>query len=185
MPVARALPLGRGLRVPVQVADAREALTRIHPGMADLVVCDVFDGARTPAHLTSVEMLAEVQRVMAPGGVLAANVADGPGLAFARGQVATYRSVFAHVVATGERAVLRGRRFGNLVIAASAAPLPTVELGRRGSADPVPARTVAGLELDRFVGGAAPVTDEKAVPSPVLPADLFGGGGRRSRNLDG
>ena len=93
--------------------------------------------------------------------------------------------MFAHVVATGERAVLRGRRFGNLVIAASAAPLPAVELGRRGSADPVPARTVAGPELDRFDGGAAAVTDKTAVPSPVLPPDLFGGGGRRSRNLDG
>jgi len=180
-----ALPLGRGVRVPVQVADAREALTRMHPGMADLVVCDVFDGARTPAHLTSVEMLVEVLRVMAPGGVLAANVADGPGLAFARGQVATYRSVFPHVVATGEQAVLRGRRFGNLVVAASAAPLPAVELGLRCSADPVLAHTVVGPGLDRFVGGAAPVTDETAVPSPVLPPDLFGGGGRRSRNLDG
>ena len=49
-----------------------------------------------------------------------ANVADGPGLAFARGQVATYLSVFAHVVAMAEPGIWRGRRFGNVVLAASA-----------------------------------------------------------------
>ena len=183
--VRASLPLGRGVRVPVQVTDARDALTRLRPGSADLVVCDVFAGARTPAHLTSAEMLGEVRRVLAPDGVVATNVADGPGLAFARGQVATHRSVFAHVVATGEPAVLRGRRFGNVVVVASAAPLPTAELDRRCSADPVPARTLAGAELERFVGGAAVVTDETAVPSPVVPPALFGGRGRRSRNLDG
>lgn len=181
--VRASLPLGRGVRVPVQVADAREALTRLRPGSADLVLCDVFAAARTPAHLTSVEMFGEVRRVLAPEGVVAANVADGPGLAFARAQVATYLSVFAHVVAMAEQAVWRGRGFGNLVVVASAAPLSAAELDRRCAADPVLARTVAGGGLGRFVAGAAVVTDETAVPSPVLPPDLFQG--RRSRNLAG
>jgi spermidine synthase len=178
------LPLGRGVKVPVQVADAREALTRLRDASADLVVLDVFAGARTPAHLTSVEMLTEVRRVLVPGGVLAANVADGPGLVFARGQVATFRAVFPQVAAMVEPAVWKGRRFGNLVLVASAAPLPVAGLTRRCSGDPVPARTVAGAELARFEGGAAVVTDAAAVASPVPPADLFGVDRRRSRNLD-
>jgi len=178
------LPLGRGVKVPVQVADAREALSRMRPGSADLVVLDVFAGARTPAHLTSAEMLAEVQRVLLPDGVFVANVADGPGLAFARSQVATFRSAFGQVAAMAEPAVWKGRRFGNLVLAASAAPLPVAGLSRRCSGDPVPARTVAGAELARFVGGAAVVTDETTVPSPVPPDDLFGIERRRSRNLE-
>jgi spermidine synthase len=67
--VREQLPLGRGVKVPVQVADARAAVSRLRAGSADLVALDVFAGARTPAHLTSREMLAEVQRVLAPGGV--------------------------------------------------------------------------------------------------------------------
>jgi spermidine synthase len=179
------LPLARGVKVPVQVADARAAVARLRPGTADLVVLDVFAAARTPAHLTSVEFLGEVQELLAPGGVLVANVADGPGLAFARGQVATYRAVFAHVGAVGEPAVWRGRRFGNLVVLASEAPLPVGPLARRCAGDPVPSRVTAGEELARFVGGAAVVTDATAQPSPPPPDDLFGGQGRRSRSLGG
>lgn len=181
--VRASLPLGRGVKVPVQVADAREAVSRLRPGSADLVVVDVFTGARTPSHLTSVELLGEVARVLAPGGVVAANVGDGPGLVFARGQVATYRSVFRHVVAMAAPAVWRGRRFGNLVVVASDVPLPAADLARRCAGDPVPGRAVGGVELERFVAGAAVVTDATAVPSPAPPPDLFGSQGRRSRNL--
>ena len=75
-----------------------------------------------PRHLTSAEFAADVHRVLRPGGVYAANVADGPPLRFARGQVATLRSVFRHVCLLAEPGTLRGRRFGNLV---------AVALGRR------------------------------------------------------
>ena len=49
------LPLPRDARVRVRAADAREGLAALPPGGADVVVSDVFSGARTPAHLTSVE----------------------------------------------------------------------------------------------------------------------------------
>src|SRR3712207_209821 len=88
------LPLPRQARIRVRGADAREALSTMHPASADVVVTDVFAGARTPAHLTSVEFAAEVARVLRPGGVYAANVADGPPLRFARAQVATLRTAF-------------------------------------------------------------------------------------------
>ena len=56
--------------------------------------------------------------------MLLVNVADGAGLAFARRQVATVRAVLPHVVVLAEVQVLKGRRFGNLVIAASARRCP-------------------------------------------------------------
>ena len=168
------LPLGRGVKVPVQVADAREALSRLRDGTADVVVLDVFAGARTPAHLTSADMFGEVRRVLAPGGTLAANIGDGPGLAFARGQVATASSVFAHVAVMSEPAVWRGRRFGNLVLVASDGPLPNADLARRCAADPVPARVMAGEQLTDWTAGAAVVTDATAEDSPEPPAGLFG-----------
>ena len=48
---------------------------------------------------------------------------------------------------------LKGRRFGNLVIAASAAPLPTEWLPRLMAAGPHPAKVAQGAELDEFVRG--------------------------------
>lgn len=71
-------PLDPQARIRVRSADARAGLGRIQDGWADLVIADVFSGARTPAHLTSAEFLAEVRRVLKPGGQYAANLADGP-----------------------------------------------------------------------------------------------------------
>jgi spermidine synthase len=168
------LPLPRGARVRVRAADARAGLSATPAASSDVVLGDVFAGARTPAHLTSVEYAAEVARVLRPGGVYAANVADGPPLRFARGQVATLRAVFPHVCLVGEPGTFRGRRFGNLVAVASDRPLPVAALTRRCAGDPMPARVVEGPDLDRFTGSARPVTDADAVPSPEPPPGVFG-----------
>ncbi|MBM7806102.1 spermidine synthase [Geodermatophilus bullaregiensis] len=167
------LPLPRGARVRVRAADARAGLAALPPRSADVVVSDVFAGARTPAHLTTVEYAAEARRVLRPDGVLAANVADGPPLRFARSQVATLRAVFRHVCVLAEPGTLRGRRFGNLVAVASEAPLPVEGLTRRCAGDPMPARVVAGDDLDRFAGTAQPVHDAEATPSPEPPPGVF------------
>ena len=168
------LPLPRHARIRVRTADAREALTTMHAGSADVVLTDVFAGARTPAHLTSAEFVAEVARVLRPGGVYAANVADGPPLRFARAQVATLRTAFAHVCVLAEPGTLRGRRFGNLVAVGSGAELPIAALSRACARDPMPARVVDGEDLDRFSGRAQPVQDADAEPSPEPPEGVFG-----------
>src|SRR4051812_3491363 len=167
------LPLPRGARIRVRAEDARAGLAALPTDSADVVVTDVFAGARTPAHLTTVEFQAEVRRVLRPDGVAAANVADGPPLRFARGQVATLRAVFSHVCLLAEPGTLRGRRFGNLVAVASGVPLPLADLTRRCAADPMPSRLVDGEDLDRFVGSAQPVHDAAAQPSPEPPAGVF------------
>jgi hypothetical protein len=84
--------------------------------------------------------------------------------------------VFPHVVAMAEPGVWRGRRFGNVVLAAAAVALPVPGLARRCAGDPVPARLVSGAELRRQVGGAAVVTDATAVDSPAPPPEVFGRG---------
>ncbi|WP_346620231.1 fused MFS/spermidine synthase [Blastococcus montanus] len=168
------LPLPRHARIRVRAADAREALATLHTAAADVVVTDVFAGARTPAHLTSAEFAAEAARVLRPGGVYVANVADGPPLRFARGQVATLRTAFRHVCLLAEPGTLRGRRFGNLVAVASDVELPLAELSRACARDPMPSRVVDGEDLDRFTGSAQPVRDVDAAPSPEPPAGVFG-----------
>jgi spermidine synthase len=167
------LPLPRGARIRVRADDARVGLAALHRASADVVVCDVFAGARTPGHLTSAEFAADVHRVLRPGGVYAANVADGPPLRFARGQVATLRSLFRHVCVLAEPGTLRGRRFGNLVAVASDAELPIEDYIRRCARDPMPARVVHGEDLVRFAGTARPVHDADAVASPEPPEGVF------------
>lgn len=170
------LPLPRGAQIRVRIGDARDVAGRLPAGLvgtADLVVSDVFAGAQTPAHLTTVEYFRTLAGLLAPDGVLLVNVADGAGLAFARRQVATVRAVLREVIVLAEVQTLKGRRFGNLVIAASAAPLPTEWLPRLMAAGPHPAKVAQGAELDEFVRGSVPATDADATASPKPAASVF------------
>ncbi|MFP5371973.1 MAG: spermidine synthase [Actinomycetes bacterium] len=168
------LPLPRGARVRVRAEDARVGLAALRDASADVVVTDVFAGARTPAHLTTAEFVADARRVLRPEGIFVANVADGPPLRFARAQVATLRSVFRCVCLLAEPGTIRGRRFGNLVAVASDADLPIDGFVRRCAADPMPARVVHGADLARFAGTSRPVLDADAVDSPAPPEGVFG-----------
>jgi len=167
------LPLPRGARIRVRAADARDGLAATRTASMDAVVTDVFAGARTPAHLTTVEFATDAHRVLRPGGVYLANVADGPALRFLRGQAATLRAVFRNVCLLAEPGTMRGRRFGNAVVVASDADLPLADLTRRCARDPSPSRVVDGEALDRFVGTTRPVEDANAEPSPEPPAGVF------------
>jgi hypothetical protein len=160
-------------RIRVRVGDARAVLEEVQAASFDLVIADLFAGARTPAHVTTVEFAAAAAAALTPAGIFAANLGDGPPLTHARARVATVRAVFPHACLIADPAVLRGRRFGNLVLAASGAELPVAGLARRTAGDPFPGRVTGGAELDRFAAGARPRTDAQAEPPPVPPPHLF------------
>ncbi|MFK3729540.1 spermidine synthase [Streptomyces sp. NPDC088090] len=171
--VRRELPLDPGARIRVRAVDARAGLAKVPDGWADLIIADVFRGARTPAHLTSTEFLDEVRRALRPGGTYAANLADGPPLAHLRGQIATAAAVFPELALIADPTVLRGRRFGNAVLVASGRELPVADLTRRVATDPHPGRVEHGRALADFTGGAEPVTDATAKASPAPPPSVF------------
>ncbi|MFC8092401.1 fused MFS/spermidine synthase [Streptomyces sp. NPDC057301] len=171
--VRRELPLDPNARIRVRSADARDGLAKVPDGWADLVIADVFSGARTPAHLTSTEFLDDVRRALRPGGVYTANLADGPPLAHLRGQIATATARFAECALVADPTVLRGKRFGNAVLVAADRPLPVAELTRLAASDPHPGRVEHGRSLTDFTGGAVAVTDAAAVASPAPPASVF------------
>jgi hypothetical protein len=155
----------------LRVGDGREALAHLRPGTSDLVVADVFVGSELPVHLATLEHVREVAAVLRPGGVYAVNVADQGTLPFARGQAAALAEVFAHVVVLGDPGVLRGRRFGNLVLAGSDTPFPLDHLRR------VTTRSVGRARVEdgrAFARGARPATDAEPPVVPLPPADLFG-----------
>lgn len=165
------LPLPAGHRIRVRTADARQVMETVRPASYDLVISDVFAGARTPPHLTTAEYAAAAARALRPGGVYAVNVAAGPPLDGARSAVATVRSVYEQTCMVAEASVLRGRRRGNLVIFASDRPLPEAALRRAAAGDPFPARVVTGGDLLRFVSGAPVVTDASVATDITAPAE--------------
>jgi hypothetical protein len=171
--VRRRLPLERGWRIRIRIGDARDVLTRAPENSFDLVVGDVYAGGRSPAHLASGEFYAAVARTLRAGGFYAANIADGAPLSFARAQVTTLRAALPEACLIADPAVLRGRRFGNLILVGGTVPPPITELTRKAAGDPFPGRLMHGEELTRFAGGAPPVTDANANPSPPPPAGLF------------
>ncbi|MFF6812860.1 spermidine synthase [Streptomyces sp. NPDC012403] len=172
--VAEHLPLPADADVTLHAADARAWLETAPDDSADVLVADVFGGSRVPAHLTSAAYAQEAARVLRPGGVYLANLADTAPFAFLRSQIATLGTRFEELALIAEPGVLRGRRFGNAVLAAAHRPLDIATLSRATAADAFPARVEHGAALRDFVHGALPVRDEDAVPSPEPPAGAFG-----------
>lgn len=179
--VREAAPLPKRASIRVRHGDARDVLGRLPAGMhgaMDLVVVDIFAGSQTPAHVSSVEFYELITPLLAPGGLVVVNAADGKGLPFVRGQIATLRSIFSDVVAIGEPQVLKGRRFGNVVMIASQTSTDDVHeldwLPRLLAGGPHPARLLTGRELSELVGTTKPVTDATAVDSPAPSPGIFG-----------
>jgi SAM-dependent methyltransferase len=168
-------------RISIRVGDAREILETVRAGSFDIVIGDVFAGAHTPADLTTVECVAAAARALRPDGIYALNVTDGAPLAHAKAQVSALLAIFRNSCMIAEPAVLRGRRFGNLVLAGSRRVLPEAGLRRAAAADPFPARLVCGADLVKFAAGARPLADATARPSPAAPEDAFAGLGSRRR----
>jgi spermidine synthase len=145
--------LARADGLDVHTGDAREAIESAPRRSADVVVGDVFDGPRVPRHLTTREYAQRVRRALAPGGVYVVNLIDDPPHRLARRQVATLCATFAECVLLAERAVLTGRRTGNLVVACADRTLPAAKLARRSP-------DVLDAEATRlWCDGAKPVRD--------------------------
>lgn len=155
--VRRWFDLPRAPALRLRVDDARHALTTLGAARADVVVRDAFAGDGTPPHLATAEFTAEVGRVLRSGGVYLANCADRPPLTLARSEAATVAAAFPHAAVIAEPAVLRGRRYGNVVVVGTDDEelLVTAALARTLRTLPVPARILVGDDLLDFVGRAA------------------------------
>lgn len=171
--------LPRSPRLRLRAGDAREQLATLATSSADVVVRDVFAGDSTPDHLLTVEFVVDVLRVLRPGGLYLVNCADKPPLSTARAEVATIRAALDSVATDSvprtdddlalitEPAVLKARRYGNIVLAATAPGGPrdgdglaSAGLARALRSLAVPAHILCGPdEVSRFAGTAVPLVD--------------------------
>lgn len=166
-----------GLRIPglrVRITDGREGLATRRENTADLVVVDAFERATLAGGLATLEATQTIATILRSPGIYLTNITDGAGLPFARRYLATLQQVFPHTLLLADPAVLKGRRFGNLVFAASAAELPTAEITQRTASAAFPARCVHGSELRKLAGKATPLTDKDTPPPPQPPEDILG-----------
>jgi spermidine synthase len=169
------LPLPRQSGIKVRAQDGRSGIAGLRDGYAAVVVVDAFAGSRVPAELTTTSFLADVRRVLGDTGTLVVNVTDRGPFGYARRVLAGVTSVFAHVVFSAEPATLKGRRFGNVILTASATPLPVLEIAARAGSSPYPYRVLHGARLTQLLAAARPFTDEESEPSPAPPADMLFG----------
>ncbi len=123
--VRRELPLPRRHRIRVRPVDGVTGTTALRDASADAVVVDAFDGGRVPAGLATREYLVDVARVLRPGGLLLMNLVDEPGLRWVARVVASVADAgggagasYGEPVLLATAEVLKGRRFGNVVLVA-------------------------------------------------------------------
>ena len=162
------LPLPAAGNIRIRPVPGRAGLAALRDASADVVVLDAFHGGRVPADLTTRECCADVARVLRPGGTFLANIADGPPLTYSRRAVAAVRSSFPYTLVMAEPGVLKGRRFGNLVVVASRAALPTAAV-RRASASAAFPRSVSAA----FGKDGSPLTDADPARSPSPPDEIW------------
>lgn len=167
------LPLGKRSGIKLRPLGGREGIAQLVAASADVVVLDAFAGGRVPAELTTTEFFADVARVLDGRGPVLANIADGPPLNYSRRVVAAARSEFAEVMVIADPAVLRGRRFGNVLFAGAQRELPVAEVTRSAASAMFPLRVLAGEDLHRWAGHARPYTDADSSRSPEPPEETW------------
>ncbi|WP_055572683.1 fused MFS/spermidine synthase [Streptomyces prasinopilosus] len=159
--------------IDVRVEDGRLGLRRMDAGSRDLVVGDAFGGVSVPWHLTTVEAMTDVRRVLREDGLYVANLIDHGGLAFARAEAATLGETFAHVALAGDPADLgldpsAAPEGGNLVLLASGRPVDLRAAQEALDARRTGWRIVTGDDLTSWIGDARPLTDDHAPVDQLL-----------------
>lgn len=131
------------------------------------MILDAFAGACVPSELTTLDFLAELRRVLRPGGVALFNITDSAPFNWARRYLAGVTQVFPKTAVSAEIPVWKGRRFGNLVVAAGVVPFQALE--DRSRRAPQPYRLRYGRELQAWIGGAQPFAEGAGQASPEPP----------------
>jgi spermidine synthase len=168
--VRQELPLPRGHRIRVRPVDGATGVAALRTGSADVVVLDAYAAGRVPPPLVGSAFLAEVARVLVPGGVALLNVADEAGLRYVARVAATLREVLPAVALVATHEVLKARRFGNTVLVgvADRARLEELGLPRRVARCPFPTGVWGPERMERWVRTVRPHGPEGA-PGPEPP----------------
>ena len=133
---------------------------------ADAVIVDAFTGSQVPGELATVEFFDDVARVLRRAGVVIMNLGDRSPFTWARRCIAALTTSFRYAGVSAEVPVWKGRRYGNMVAAASARQLPLPRIERELARTAFPYRLLADNELVDWIASAPAFTDATAQSSP-------------------
>lgn len=114
----------RSPTVKIRVGEAGEVTRGFYPGSREVIIRDVFSGARTPDDLTTPDFFRAVHSALVPGGLYVSNCGDYADLRGAKSELAGMAEVFSHVAVIADPPMLKGRRYGNMILLASDEELP-------------------------------------------------------------
>lgn len=160
--------LPRAPQLKIRASEAREVIARARPASRDIVIRDVFAGARTPRHVCTAEFAKEVAASLSEAGLYVLNCGDHADLEGAAAEIATVGAVFPSVGVIADPPMLKGRRYGNIIILGAKRPLPAegspeaAQLMKSLLGGAVPARYVPGDQLPRRLRGGEVWNDEPA-----------------------
>ncbi|MCC9194921.1 fused MFS/spermidine synthase [Arthrobacter sp. zg-Y916] len=154
----------------LRVGEAREVTESLSEDSRDVLIRDVFAGDKTPLPLTSAEFLVHAKKVLAADGLYVVNCGDSPDLRMARREAATIAAAFSHTAIVADPAMLKGRRYGNIIIAGSDVPFAQdASLPRRLLGGALPAQLWDDKLVRSFAGSSKVIHDAEA-PRTVRPA---------------
>ncbi|MDI9916748.1 fused MFS/spermidine synthase [Rhodococcus sp. IEGM 1379] len=144
----------------IRVGEARAVTETLTESTRDIIIRDVFAGSKTPVPLTTAQFNAHVRRVLAPGGIYLVNCGDTPDLQGARAEAATIGAQFEHMAIIADPAMLKGRRYGNMIIAGSDVHIAnSPALARELLGGGVPAHVWGDAEVRKFAASGAVLQD--------------------------
>ena len=114
----------RSPTVKIRAGEARTETEGFLPSSRDIIIRDVFAGDKTPASLTTVEFFQAAKQALEPGGLYIANCGDHSDLQLAKSELAGLSKVFDHLAVIADPPMLKGRRYGNIILVASDTEMP-------------------------------------------------------------
>ncbi|MDR1852091.1 MAG: fused MFS/spermidine synthase [Propionibacteriaceae bacterium] len=159
------LPLPPRSGIKIRATDGRTGLSAMPENYADVIIVDAFNGARVPAELVTREYFAQLARVLNNAGTVIMNITDKAPFAWARRVAAGLLERFPEASLAADPGTLKGRHFGNLVLA-GAKNIDADYLRRRAASATFPARVLDTAGVERWAGGVTPFTDAFTQPSP-------------------
>ena len=89
------------------------------PGSREVIIRDVFAGNRTPLDLTTPDFFRAVHSALTPGGLYVSNCGDYSSLLGSKTELAGMAEVFDQVAVIADPPMLKGRRYGNMILIGS------------------------------------------------------------------
>lgn len=155
----------RSPTVKIRPGDARKETEGFLPASRDIIIRDVFAGDTTPKNLTTVEFFQAAKSSLSAGGLYVANCGDHSDLQLAKQELAGLSEVFDHLAVIADPPMLKGRRYGNIILLASDTELPAegsvqaAQLAKALLGGAVPAHFKDESWTRKFVAGATSVHD--------------------------